>query len=80
VGLQHGDGQALYRDSLQAATHESVLFGFRKIGHFTGRFRDLPWHNFFVRRVTACRWCCRRSSCCFLPRRQPEPRLGLPKC
>jgi len=30
VRLQHGGGEALYRDSLQAATQASILFGFRK--------------------------------------------------
>lgn len=41
MGLQHGDGQALYRDSLQAATGGSVLFGFRKIGDLGVPFTDL---------------------------------------
>jgi len=37
--LQHGDGEALYRESLQAATMVRILFGFRKSGEF-----DAPRH------------------------------------
>jgi hypothetical protein len=32
--LQHGGGQALYRESLQAATVARILFGFRKSDDF----------------------------------------------
>jgi len=32
--LQHCGGEAIYRDSLQAAMKETILFGFRKMsGH-----------------------------------------------
>jgi len=30
VRLQHGSGEAIYRESLQAATQGLILFGFRK--------------------------------------------------
>lgn len=39
--LQHGGGEALYRDLLQAATLGPVLFGFCKISDFVVRFTDL---------------------------------------
>jgi hypothetical protein len=41
VRLQHGGGEALYRDSLQAATLGRILFGFRKIDDFVVRFANL---------------------------------------
>jgi hypothetical protein len=41
VRLQHGGGEALYRDLLQAATLGRVLFGFRKIDDLVVRFTDL---------------------------------------
>jgi len=41
VRLQHGGGEALYRDSLQAATLGPVLFGFCKISNFVVQFADL---------------------------------------
>ena len=39
--LQHRGGEALYRDSLQAATTPTVLSGFRKIEDFAVRNVDL---------------------------------------
>jgi hypothetical protein len=32
VRLEHGDAEELYRDPLQAATLQVLLFGFRKMG------------------------------------------------
>jgi hypothetical protein len=42
VRLQLGGGEALYRDSLQAATIPSLLFGFRKTGGLAVSLLNLP--------------------------------------
>ena len=43
--LQHGGGEALYREWLQAATHPSILSGFRKSGDFIALLRPKVVQN-----------------------------------
>ena len=63
--LQHG-GEALYRESLQVATHEAMLFVFRKNGDVAAQITDFcAIFKRFVR-LTACRRSFRRSPWCCL--------------
>ena len=49
--LQHRGGEALYRESLQAATQRDVLFGFRKSGDLLApaprNWRKIPKRRFY---------------------------------